>query len=140
MHTLSVIKKTKVTYGNDKSVTGKVIGKDKWSDLAVVKAKVADENIKPMTMGDSNNIKLAEPILVIGNPLGTDFKGSVSQGIVSGLNRHVPVDIDKNDNYDALMKAFQIDAPVNPGNSGGAVVDRDGRLIGIVSLKLICIM
>ena len=135
-HVVGDQEKQKVTYGNDKSVTGKVIGKDKWSDLAVVKAKVADENIKPMTMGDSNNIKLAEPILVIGNPLGTDFKGSVSQGIVSGLNRHVPVDIDKNDNYDALMKAFQIDAPVNPGISGGAVVDRDGRLIGIVSLKI----
>lgn len=135
-HVVGDQEKQKVTYGNDKSVTGKVIGKDKWSDLAVVKAKVADENIKPMTMGDSNNIKLAEPILVIGNPLGTDFKGSVSQGIVSGLNRHVPVDIDKNDNYDALMKAFQIDAPVNPGNSGGAVVDRDGRLIGIVCLKI----
>lgn len=135
-HVVGDQEKQKVTYGNDKSVTGKVIGKDKWSDLAVVKAKVADENIKPMTMGVSNNIKLAEPILVIGNPLGTDFKGSVSQGIVSGLNRHVPVDIDKNDNYDALMKAFQIDAPVNPGNSGGAVVDRDGRLIGIVSLKI----
>ncbi|MBE0334499.1 serine protease [Staphylococcus epidermidis] len=135
-HVVGDQEKQKVTYGNDKSMTGKVIGKDKWSDLAVVKAKVADENIKPMTMGDSNNIKLAEPILVIGNPLGTDFKGSVSQGIVSGLNRHVPVDIDKNDNYDALMKAFQIDAPVNPGNSGGAVVDRDGRLIGIVSLKI----
>lgn len=135
-HVVGDQEKQKVTYGNDKSVTGKVIGKDKWSDLAVVKAKVADENIKPMTMGDSNNIKLAEPILVIGNPLGTDFKGSVSQGIVSGLNRHVPVDIDKNDNYDALMKAFQIDSPVNPGNSGGAVVDRDGRLIGIVSLKI----
>ena len=135
-HVVGDQEKQKITYGNDKSVTGKVIGKDKWSDLAVVKAKVADENIKPMTMGDSNNIKLAEPILVIGNPLGTDFKGSVSQGIVSGLNRHVPVDIDKNDNYDALMKAFQIDAPVNPGNSGGAVVDRDGRLIGIVSLKI----
>ena len=135
-HVVGDQEKQKITYGNDKSVTGKVIGKDKWSDLAVVKAKVADENIKTMTMGDSNNIKLAEPILVIGNPLGTDFKGSVSQGIVSGLNRHVPVDIDKNDNYDALMKAFQIDAPVNPGNSGGAVVDRDGRLIGIVSLKI----
>ena len=48
----------------------------------------------------------------------------VRRKILSGLNRHVP-DIDKNDNYDALMKAFQIDAPVNPGNSGGAVVDRD---------------
>lgn len=87
-------------------------------------------------MGDSNNLKLGESLLVAGNPLGTDFKGSVSQGIISGLNRRVPVDIDKDDSYDVLMKAFQIDASVNPGNSGGAVVDSDGRLIGIVSLKI----
>lgn len=72
----------------------------------------------------------------MGNPLGVDFKESVSDGIVSGLDRHVPVDIDKDDSYDVLMKAFQINAPVNPGNSGGAVVDRDGKLIGIVSLKI----
>lgn len=126
----------KITYSNDKSVIGKVIGKDKWSDIAVVKAKVADNNIQTITMGDSNNLKLGESLLVAGNPLGTDFKGSVSQGIISGLNRRVPVDIDKDDSYDVLMKAFQIDAPVNPGNSGGAVVDSDGRLIGIVSLKI----
>ena len=115
----------------------KSLVKTKWSDIAVVKAKISDDSIKTITMGDSNNLVLGESILVVGNPLGVDFKGSVSKGIISGLDRHVPVDIDKNGSYDVLMKAFQIDAPVNPGNSGGAVVDKDGRLIGIVSLKLI---
>ena len=136
-HVVGDKEKQKVTYSNNKSVEGKVIGKDKWSDIAVVKAKISDDSIKTITMGDSNNLVLGESILVVGNPLGVDFKGSVSKGIISGLDRHVPVDIDKNGSYDVLMKAFQIDAPVNPGNSGGAVVDKDGRLIGIVSLKLI---
>jgi serine protease Do len=71
-------------------------------------------------MGDSKNLILGEPLVVVGNPLGTEFKGSVSKGIISGLNRHVPVDIDKDGHYDVLMDAFQMDAPVNPGNSGGA--------------------
>lgn len=128
--------KQKVTYNNNKSVEGKVIGKDKWSDIAVVKAKLTDDSMKPITLGDSNNLVLGQSILVVGNPLGVDFKGSVSKGIISGLERHVPVDIVKDDSYDVLMKAFQIDAPVNPGNSGGAVIDKDGRLIGIVSLKI----
>ncbi|PTH50055.1 S1C family serine protease, partial [Staphylococcus capitis] len=128
--------KQKVTYNNNKSVEGKVVGKDKWSDIAVVKAKLSDENMKPITLGDSNNLVLGQSILVVGNPLGVDFKGSVSKGIISGLDRHVPVDIDKDNSYDVLMKAFQVDAPVNPGNSGGAVVDKDGRLIGIISLKI----
>lgn len=128
--------KQKITYNNNKSVEGKVIGKDKWSDIAVVKAKLTDDSMKPITLGDSNNLVLGQSILVVGNPLGVDFKGSVSKGIISGLERHVPVDIVKDDSYDVLMKAFQIDAPVNPGNSGGAVIDKDGRLIGIVSLKI----
>lgn len=128
--------KQKVTYNNNKSVEGKVVGKDKWSDIAVIKAKLSDESMKPITLGDSNNLVLGESILVVGNPLGVDFKGSVSKGIISGLDRHVPVDIDKDNSYDVLMKAFQVDAPVNPGNSGGAVVDKDGRLIGIISLKI----
>lgn len=128
--------KQKVTYNNNKSVEGKVVGKDKWSDIAVVKAKLSDESMKPITLGDSNNLVLGESILVVGNPLVVDFKGSVSKGIISGLDRHVPVDIDKDNSYDVLMKAFQVDAPVNPGNSGGAVVDKDGRLIGIISLKI----
>ena len=128
--------KQKITFGNNKSVQGKIIGTDKWSDIAVIKAKSADNSVKAITIGNSNHLVLGEPIIVVGNPLGVDFKESVSDGIVSGLDRHVPVDIDKDDSYDVLMKAFQINAPVNPGNSGGAVVDRDGKLIGIVSLKI----
>ena len=61
----------------------------------MVKAKISDDSIKTITMGDSNNLVLGESILVVGNPLGVDFKGSVSKGIISGLDRHVPVDIDK---------------------------------------------
>lgn len=127
----------KITYGNGDYSIGKVIGTDKFSDIAVVKAKVKSRSdVKPIKMGDSSTLVLGEPIIVVGNPLGVDFKGSVSEGIVSGLNRHIPVDIDKDEQYDVLMDAFQIDAPVNPGNSGGGVINRDGKLIGIASLKI----
>lgn len=126
----------KITFPNGKHVTGKVLGKDQWSDLAVVKAQSADDSLQAIAIGDSNNLVLGEPILVVGNPLGVDFKSTVSEGIISGLNRQVPVDFDKDNKYDMLMKAFQIDASVNPGNSGGAVVNRDGKLIGVVSVKI----
>lgn len=126
----------KITFSNNKSVVGKVLGKDKWSDLAVVKATSSDSSVKEIDIGDSNNLVLGEPILVVGNPLGVDFKGTVTEGIISGLNRNVPIDFDKDNKYDMLMKAFQIDASVNPGNSGGAVVNREGKLIGVVAAKI----
>lgn len=80
----------KITFSNNKSVVGKVLGKDKWSDLAVVKATSSDSSVKEIAIGDSNNLVLGEPILVVGNPLGVDFKGTVTEGIISGLNRNVP--------------------------------------------------
>ena len=126
----------KITFSNNKSVVVKVLGKDKWSDLAVVKATSSDSSVKEIAIGDSNNLVLGEPILVVGNPLGVDFKGTVTEGIISGLNRNVPIDFDKDNKYDMLMKAFQIDASVNPGNSGGAVVNREGKLIGVVAAKI----
>ncbi|UMT79059.1 trypsin-like peptidase domain-containing protein [Staphylococcus roterodami] len=126
----------KITFANNKSVVGKVLGKDKWSDLAVLKATSSDSSVKEIAIGDSNNLVLGEPILVVGNPLGIDFKGTVTEGIISGLNRNVPIDFDKDNKYDMLMKAFQVDASVNPGNSGGAVVNREGKLIGVVAAKI----
>ncbi|WP_436862673.1 trypsin-like peptidase domain-containing protein [Staphylococcus caeli] len=136
-HVVGDKKEQKITYGNNDYTIGTVIGSDKYSDIAVVKAKVKSGNdVKPIKMGDSSTLVLGEPIIVVGNPLGVDFKGSVSEGIVSGLNRHVPVDIDKDKQYDVLMNAFQIDAPVNPGNSGGGVIDQHGKLIGIASIKI----
>ncbi|MHD0398175.1 S1C family serine protease [Staphylococcus simulans] len=136
-HVVGDKKTQRILYDDNKETTGKVIGKDKYSDVAVVKANIEkDSDIKAIRIGDSKQLQLAEPVITVGNPLGADFKGSISNGVVSGLNRNVPVDIDKDNHYDVLTKAFQIDAPVNPGNSGGAVVDQNGKLVGIVSLKI----
>lgn len=126
----------KITYDDNKTVQAKVVGKDKWSDVAVLKVKLKDGNIKPLHIGNSYHLVVGESIIVIGNPLGNDFKNTVSKGIISGINRLVPVDFDKDNNNDELIKAFQIDAPVNPGNSGGPVINKTGDLIGIVSLKI----
>lgn len=128
-----------LTYGHNKTVEGKVIGQDKWSDVAVmtVKAsKVDEKQLKPLKQGDSEKLILGEPVLVVGNPLGLDFRNTIGQGIISGIDRNVPIDIDKDGEYDTLVRAFQVDAPINPGDSGGAVIDRDGKLIGIASLKI----
>ena len=135
-HIVGEADKVKITYGENKSIKGDVVGKDKWSDIAVVKAKINDKNIKPIRIGNSDKLVLGESILIVGNPLGEEFRNTVSKGIISGLNRLVPVDFDKDNKNDELMQTFQIDASVNPGNSGGAVVNKDGELIGIVSLKI----
>ena len=135
-HIVGEADKVKITYGENNSIKGDVVGKDKWSDIAVVKAKINDKNIKPIRIGNSDKLVLGESILIVGNPLGEEFRNTVSKGIISGLNRLVPVDFDKDNKNDELMQTFQIDASVNPGNSGGAVVNKDGELIGIVSLKI----
>lgn len=135
-HIVGEADKVKITYGENNSIKGDVVGKDKWSDIAVVKAKINDKNINPIRIGNSDKLVLGESILIVGNPLGEEFRNTVSKGIISGLNRLVPVDFDKDNKNDELMQTFQIDASVNPGNSGGAVVNKDGELIGIVSLKI----
>lgn len=135
-HIVGEADKVKITYGENKSIKGDVVGKDKWSDIAVVKAKINDKNINPIRIGNSDKLVLGESILIVGNPLGEEFRNTVSKGIISGLNRLVPVDFDKDNKNDELMQTFQIDASVNPGHSGGAVVNKDGELIGIVSLKI----
>ena len=91
--------------------------------------------MQPIKIGHSKHLKLGESILVVGNPLGNDFKNTVTKGIISGLNRAVPVDFDKDNKNDEWVNTFQIDASVNPGNSGG-VVNRVGELVGLVSLKI----
>ncbi len=94
------------------------------------------KQLKPIHTGNSDKLVLGEPIIVMGNPLGLDFYNSVGEGIISGLNRNVPVDIDKDNQYDMLLRAFQVDAPINPGDSGGAIIDQNGDVVGIASLKI----
>ncbi|RTR25566.1 PDZ domain-containing protein [Robertmurraya yapensis] len=110
-------------------------GSDVWTDLAVL--EVDGSKIKTIAeFGDSDALRTGEPVIAIGNPLGAIFSGSVTQGIISGLERAIPVDIDQNGVVDWQAEVLQTDAAINPGNSGGALINIAGQVIGINSMKI----
>lgn len=104
-----------------------LVGRDPVSDLAVI--KVAEKGLPYAEFGDSSKVEVGELAIALGSPMGTDFAGSVTSGIISGLNRQVSVG-------DRTMDLIQTDAAINPGNSGGALVNSSGKVIGINVLKL----
>ncbi len=109
--------------------TATVVGYDISSDLAVVKIEAT--NLLPMEIGDSDTLSVGQSAIAIGSPGGMDFMGSVSMGIISGLDRKLQLE-----NSNTVINLIQTDAAINPGNSGGALVDAQGKLIGINSAKM----
>lgn len=107
--------------------TAKLIGADEKSDLAVL--KIDAPNLVAATLGDSETVQVGELAVAIGNPLGQEFAGTVTVGVISALNRTMTVD---NKKYNLI----QTDAAINPGNSGGALVNQYGEVIGINSVKI----
>ncbi|PKG24290.1 S1C family serine protease [Niallia nealsonii] len=124
-----------VTLSDGKKISAKLVGADVWTDLAVVEVD-AKEVSKIAEFGNSDTLKAGEPVIAIGNPLGMTFSGSVTQGIVSGLQRTIPVDINEDGVTDWQSEVIQTDAAINPGNSGGALINIAGQLIGINSMKI----
>ena len=116
-----------VSLADGRSAQGKVLGTDAATDLAVVKIDL--DNLPVAEFGDSSTVQVGEPAIAIGNPLGMEFRGSVTVGIISALNRSVEIGEKK-------FTLFQTDAAINPGNSGGALVNADGEIIGINSAKI----
>ena len=113
-------------------IPAKLLGSDIWTDLAVL--EVPADQIKVVAeFGNSDKLKPGEPVLAIGNPLGLTFSGSVTQGIISGLERTIPVDINQDGTPDWQAEVLQTDAAINPGNSGGALINIDGQVVGINS-------
>lgn len=112
-------------YGDDQTYEAKVIGTDEITDLAVI--KIEKTGLTPAELGDSSNVKVGEFAMAIGNPVGMDY--SVTSGIVSAINREVEAD-------GTTYTAIQTDAAINSGNSGGALVNASGQVIGINTLKL----
>lgn len=106
----------------------KLIGKDSQTDLAVIKIEPKEE-LTVASLGDSNNLEVGERVVAIGNPMGLEFFGSVTEGIVSAVNRTITVD-------NRTMNLIQTDAAINSGNSGGALINRFGEVIGINSVKV----
>lgn len=113
---------------NSKSYSAKVIGYNISYDLAVI--KIDGKNLKAVELGDSDKLKRGQYVAAIGCPGGLDFMGSVSYGIISGLNRQV------NESTKESIALIQTDAAINPGNSGGALLDIEGKLIGVNSSKI----
>ncbi|MFD1954616.1 S1C family serine protease [Paenibacillus thailandensis] len=110
-----------------------VVGKDQISDLAVL--SISGEGIDTVAeIGDSSKLRAAEYVIAIGNPLG--LGESVSMGIVSKTRQIVPVSLNQNGVYDWEQEVIQVDASINQGNSGGPLIDLDGRVVGINSMKI----
>ncbi len=105
-----------------------VIGRDSKTDIAVL--KIDATNLPAVEFGDSDQLKVGELAVAIGNPAGLEFMGSVTGGYISGLNRKIVFEDGKS------MKLIQTDAAINPGNSGGALVNSKGQVIGINSSKI----
>ena len=104
-----------------------LVGADSKSDLAVL--KIDATGLPAATLGDSDQLQVGELAVAIGNPLGQEFAGTVTQGVISALNRTMTVD-------NKVYNLIQTDAAINPGNSGGALVNKYGEVIGINTIKL----
>lgn len=134
-HVVANAEKLEVTFANGKKASAKLLGTDVWNDLAVL--EISGKNVsKVAEFGNSDSLKVGEPAIAIGSPLGTEFSGSVTEGIISGLNRAVPVDTNSDGQEDWEADVIQTDAAVNPGNSGGALINIQGQVIGINSMKI----
>ena len=112
-------------YGDDTEYSAEIIGTDSQTDLAVL--KIDKTGLTPAELGDSSSVQIGEFVLAIGNPYNLDY--SVTAGIISALNREMPVE---NTTYNVI----QADCAINSGNSGGALVNGKGEVIGITTLKL----
>jgi len=126
-HVVKGSSEIKVILNNGKEYQGKIIGQDERTDLAVIKIDAND--LHYAEFGDSSQLEVGELAVAIGNPLGMEFAGSVTVGVISALNRTVTVD-------DKQLTLIQTDAAINPGNSGGALVNAYGQVIGINTVKI----
>ncbi len=134
-HVIEGAAKLEVTMKDGTKLPAKLRGRDPWTDLAVL--EVDGSKVKTVVeFGNSDALKAGEPVVAIGNPLGPTFSGSVTQGIISGLQRTIPVDIDQDGVPDWQAEVIQTDAAINPGNSGGALINIGGQLVGINSMKI----
>ena len=132
-HVVDGATKIEVTFSDGTTVPATIVGQDPYSDLAVIKVDVSASKLVPVTMADSTQLKVGEIAIAIGNPYG--FEGSMTVGTVSGLGRDLPtsqVDQASGASY-SIPDVIQTDAAVNPGNSGGVLVNDQAQVIGVTS-------
>ncbi|MDT9025543.1 S1C family serine protease [Rossellomorea yichunensis] len=131
-HVIEGASKIEVSLYDGEKTEAELIGADPLTDLAVLKidGKYADNLLE---VGDSSALRAGEQVIAIGNPLGLDLSRTVTQGIVSAVDRTIPVQTSAGESE---LNVIQTDAAINPGNSGGALLNSKGELIGINSAKI----
>lgn len=126
----------KITTEDDKEADAELLGGDEYLDLAVL--KVDKSNISMVAnIGTSEKMHLGDTVFTVGTPMGEEYRGTVTSGILSGKDRMVSVSVSNSSSNDWIMRVLQFDASINPGNSGGPLLNSNGEVIGICSLKLV---
>ena len=133
-HVIDSANSIEVIFANGESVKADLVGSDQYGDIAVLKMTV-DFSVTAFKMGDSDLLDSGETVVAIGSPLGIEYAGTVTQGIVSAPKRTISVDLNSDGKEDWDMNVVQTDAAINPGNSGGALINAAGELVGITSMK-----
>ena len=134
-HVVNGAKKLSVILSDGTNVNAEVVGTDVWTDLAVL--RISAENVTAtMDFADSDKIAVGETAFAIGSPLDVNLSNTVTKGIVSAVNRQIPMDVDGDGKNDWNQTVIQTDAAINPGNSGGALINNEGKLIGINESKI----
>lgn len=113
-----------VVLEDGRSITAKVVGRAPGTDLAVLKLDAAPRDLRPISVGRSDDLAVGQTVLAIGNPFG--LSGTLTTGVVSALNRQISTPAGR-----IVSGVIQIDAAINPGNSGGPLVDSAGRAVGV---------
>jgi serine protease Do len=134
-HVIEGADEVEVVLSDETHIAAELIGGDLFSDLAVLSIDSSHVD-HVIDIGSSSEIRVGEPAIAIGNPLGLMFSGSVTQGIISGTERTIPQDFNQDGRADWQAEVIQTDAAINPGNSGGALINMYGQLIGINSMKI----
>ncbi len=117
---------------NENTYKGTVVWSDSNLDLSIIKVQI--NNVSYVEFGDSGNLRVGEQVYAIGNPIGYEFRRTVTSGIISALNRTIKVDDTDNTSY--ISDLIQTDATINPGNSGGPLINSKGEVIGINTVKI----
>ena len=124
-HVVESASKATVTFLDGTQYDAEIVGKDKFTDIAVIKVSEKPRLLHPLQMGDSSELHVGEPVAAIGNPFG--LSGSMTSGIVSQIGRLLPTQ----DSGFSIPDVIQTDAAINPGNSGGPLLNMKGEVIGI---------
>ena len=132
-HVIEGATDVKITNNLGTVVEAIVLGSDEYGDIAVLSI-VKDAVMSVAEIGDSTALSLGDTLFTVGSPLGKDYMGTVTKGILSGKDRSVEVSLS---NGKFLMEVIQTDAAINPGNSGGPLCNVNGEVIGVNSLKLV---